>query len=34
MSILGVVIGEIEGDSGSSVRCAGVVFCFCGGGIN
>ena len=33
MSILGVVIGEREVDSGSSVRFAGVFFVFCRGGI-
>ena len=31
MSILGVMIGEREGDSGSSVRFAGVLLGFCGG---
>ena len=35
--ILGVGIGEKEGDlgdSGNSVRSAGVFFCFCGGRIS
>ena len=34
VSIFGVVIGEREGGSGISVGMTGVVFGFCGGGIN